>query len=108
MPQWQSGKARRAVLLFTIIPPLLLLLLILKYGVDLIDWDQWPVAALFEKAARGSLSLADLFAQQAEYRSFFPNLIFLGLGWLTHWNIKYEMFVSFLLACLTAFNVYRL
>ncbi len=90
------------------LPPLLLGVLILKYGVDLIDWDQWEVAALFEKAAHGSLSLGDLFAQQAEYRQFFPNLIFIGLGWLTHWNIKYEMLMSFSLGCLVAFNIYRL
>lgn len=107
-PQKQPGKARRAAPLFAFAPPLLLLLLIIRYGVDLIDWDQWPVAAIFEKVARGSLSVSDLFAQQAEYRSLFPNLIFLGLGWLTHWNIKCEMFASFLLACLIAFNIYRL
>jgi hypothetical protein len=108
MPQRPSKQARRAAPLLIVIPPLLHFFLIHKYGVDLIDWDQWQVAVLFEKAAHGSLSLADLFAQQAEYRSFFPNLIFLGLGWLTHWNIKDEMFVSFLLACLVAFNLYRL
>jgi len=92
----------------SILPPVLLGLLIFRYGVDLIDWDQWQVAPLFVKASHGSLSIGDLFAQQAEYRQFFPNLIFVGLGWLTHWNIKYEMMVSFLLGCLIAFNVYRL
>jgi hypothetical protein len=82
--------------------------LISKYGVDLIDWDQWETASLFIKASHGSLSVADLFAQQAEYRQLFPNLIFLSLGWITHWNIKAEMFVSFALACLIAINLYRL
>ena len=100
--------AQLLALCISLLPVVLLGRLILKYGVDLIDWDQWEVAAFFEKGSHGALSLGDLFAQQAEYRQFFPNLIFLGLGWLTHWNIKYEMLVSLLLACLIAFNVYRL
>jgi len=90
------------------VPPVLIALLIFRYGVDLIDWDQWEIALFFIKASRGSLTAADLFAQQAEYRQFFPNLIFVALGWLTHWNIKAEMFVSLLLACLIAFNLYKL
>ena len=106
-----TGQARPKEYLISalaILPPTLVGLLILKYGVDFIDWDHWEVAGFFEKAAHGSLSPADLFVQQAEYRQFFPNLIFISLGLLTHWNIKYEMLVSLLLACLIAFNVYRL
>jgi len=82
--------------------------LILKYSVDVPYWDQWDIAPFFEKLSHGSLTPADLFAQQNEYRQFFPNLIFVVLGWLTRWNVKYEMLVSFLLACLVSFNVYRL
>ena len=108
VPSRWSKRAEYSVVAISLIPPLLLGLLILKYGVDLIDWDQWEIAALFEKASNGSLSVGDLFAQQAEYRQFFPNLIFVGLGWLTHWNIKYEMMVSFLLGCLIASNLFHL
>jgi hypothetical protein len=96
------------VLALSFAPPVILGLLIFKYGVDLIDWDQWEIAGFFEKASRGALSISDLFAQQAEYRQFFPNLIFVGLGHLTHWNIRYEMLVSFLLASLVAFNIFHL
>ena len=103
-----SKPAEYLVVAISLLPPLLLGLLILKYGVDFIDWDQWEIAAFFEKASNGSLSVGDLFAQQAEYRQFFPNLVFVGLGWLTHWNIKYEMMVSFLLGCMIAFNLFHL
>lgn len=82
--------------------------LILKYGVDVPYWDQWEIAPLFEKLSRGSLTLADLLAQQNEYRQFFPNLFFVALGRLTRWDIRYEMLFSFLLACLVSVNVYRL
>lgn len=82
--------------------------LILRYGVDVPYLDQWDVAPFFEKLSRGSLTLSDLFAQQNEYRQFFPNVIFVALGRLTRWNVKYEMFVSLLLACFVALGVRRL
>jgi hypothetical protein len=104
----QTSSKDYLILALSLLPPVLVGLLILKYGVDFIDWDQWEIAGFFAKVAQGSLSPADLFVQQAEYRQFFPNLIFISLGWITHWNIKYEMLVSLLLACLVAFNVYRL
>ncbi|MBC7911322.1 MAG: hypothetical protein H7Y30_12520, partial [Pyrinomonadaceae bacterium] len=71
-------------------------------------WDEWHYVSFFEKFSQGTLTLSDLFAQQNEYRQFFPNLIFIGLGWLTKWNKRYELLVSFALACLVSFNIYRL
>lgn len=82
--------------------------LIMKYGVDVPYWDQWDIAPFFEKLARGTLTASDLFAQFNEYRQFFPNLLFVALGRLTGWNVKYEMLACLLLAVVVAFNVGRL
>jgi hypothetical protein len=82
--------------------------LVLRYGVDVPYLDQWEIAPFFEKLSRGTLTLSDLFAQQNEYRQLFPQLIFVALGRLTGWNVKYEMIVSLLLACFVAFGVRRL
>lgn len=82
--------------------------LILRYGVDVPYSDQWNIAHFFEKAARGTLTFADLYAQQNEYRQLFPHLLFVGLGRLTGWNVKYEMYASLLLACFVAWGVWRL
>jgi hypothetical protein len=79
--------------------------LILRYGVDVPYWDQWDVAPFFEKLSNGSLTGADLFAQQNEYRQFFPNLVFVALGRLTGWNVRVEMLACLLLACLAALSV---
>ena len=58
-------------------------------------WDEWNgTAPLFEKMAAGTLGVADFFAQHNEHRILFPRLIFFGLGRLTHWNIRAELFVS--------------
>src|SRR5438270_13475536 len=86
---------RLAVLLLIATPPLLIGLLILRDGVDVPFWDQWDgTAPLFEKMAAGTLGFADFFAQHNEHRILFPRLIFFGLGCLTHWNIRAELFVS--------------
>lgn len=82
--------------------------LILRYGVDVPYSDQWNTAHFFEKSVRGTLTLADLYAQQNEYRQFFPHLLFVGLGRLTGWNVRYEMLASLLLACFVAYGVWRL
>ncbi|MFL6284266.1 MAG: hypothetical protein ACJ74Q_14075, partial [Pyrinomonadaceae bacterium] len=82
--------------------------LILRYGVDVPYLDQWEIAPFFEKLSRGTLMLSDLFAQQNEYRQLFPHLIFVALGRLTGWNVKYEMLASLLLACFVAYGVRRL
>lgn len=86
----------------------LILYFILRYGVDVPYMDQWEYVRFFDHLAKGTLNFDELFALQCEYRQLFPNLIFVALGWLTHWNVKYEMIVIFLLACLTSYNIFRL
>jgi hypothetical protein len=95
------------VFCLTLLPPCLLALLIFRYSVDLPQWDQWAYVTFFEKLSRRSLTFGDLFAQVNEYRQFFPNLVFVVLGWLTRWDVRYEMAVTFLAACLVSLNVYR-
>lgn len=86
----------------------LILYFIVKYGVDVPYNDQWEYIGFFDNLSQGKLTFEELFRQHNEYRQLFPNLIFVGLGWFTHWNVRYEMFVIFILACLVSFNVYRL
>jgi hypothetical protein len=92
----------------TALPPCLIAALILRYGVDFPFEDQWSLADLFVRSKEGALTFGDLFALQNEYRQFFPNLVIVGLGWLTRWDVRYEMFFSLLLAALISFNVWRL
>lgn len=86
----------------------IILYFILKYGVDVPYMDQWNYAEFFVHYKNGTLTFEELWRLQNEYRQFFPNVIFLGLGLLTRWNVRYEMIVIFLLACVTAFNIFRL
>ena len=87
-----------ASLLLIAAPPLLIGLLIFRDGVDVPFWDQWDgTAPLFEKMAAGTLRFADFFAQHNEHRILFPQLIFFGLGRLTHWNVRAELFLIWFL-----------
>src|SRR6267143_3921927 len=105
----RTHKHRRAVwVLAAILPPCLIAVMILEYGVDFPFADEWELVPLLVKKAQGTLTFSDLFAQVNEYRQFFPNLIFVYLGRLTGWNVRYEMLVSFLTACAVSCNVYLL
>ena len=85
-----------------------ILYFILKYGVDVPYMDQWEFVGFFDHLAKGTLTFQELFKFQGEFRQLFPNFIFVGLGSLTKWNVKYEMIVIFLMACWISYNVYRL
>lgn len=100
---WRLGLALSALL-----PAGLLLALILAHAVDVPFWDQWGTARFFGEAARGTLTPANLFSPQNEYRQFFPHLVFVVLGRLTGWDVRAEMLLSFLLACLVCLCVHRL
>ena len=97
---------RLARLLLIAAPPLLIGFLIFRDGVDTPFWDEWDgTAPLFEKMAAGTLGFVDFFAQHNEHRILFPRLIFYGLGRLTHWNIRAELFVIWFLALVCLFNI---
>ena len=100
---------RLSRLLLIAAPPLLIAFLIFRDGVDIPYWDEWDgTAPLFEKMAAGTLGFADFFAQHNEHRILFPRLIFFGLGRLTHWNVRAELFVIWFLALVCLFNVWQM
>src|SRR5438132_10662621 len=100
---------RLARLLLIAAPPLLIGFLILRDGVDTPFWDEWDgTAPIFEKMAAGTLGLADFFAQHNEHRILFPRLIFFVLGRLTHWNVRAELWVIWLLTLICLFSIRRM
>lgn len=92
-----------------ILPATLLGISIAKYNVNVPFFDQWDIAPYIIKLASGEhLNWSELIAQHNESRLLFPKLIFIGLADVTHWDVRYEMLVTFLLACLISINIYRL
>ncbi|MGH9967473.1 MAG: hypothetical protein ACREBG_06525 [Pyrinomonadaceae bacterium] len=107
-PQQTQTRSVLPLFILAIVPAAFTGVMIFKYCVDVPFWDEWHVVSLLEKFAQGTLSFRDLYAQQNEYRQFFPNLVFVAVGWLTRWDVRYLMGINFLTACLVSFNVYQL
>ncbi|MFM6455014.1 MAG: hypothetical protein ACKPH7_24790 [Planktothrix sp.] len=81
---------------------------IIRFGVNVPFYDQWVLPALFEKTATGTLAFKDLFELHNNHRILFPRLIFIGLGFISNWNIKLELFFSLGLAILTFILLYKI
>ncbi|MCL1469737.1 hypothetical protein [Argonema antarcticum] len=94
--------------LLSILPAVFLAKLIIKYSVNVPFWDQWGIARYINQYFTSNLSFTDLLAQHNESRIFFPRIIFISLAYLTRWDVRYEMLLMFLIACLISFNIYRL
>jgi hypothetical protein len=107
MPR-QSKNRPIALATLAALPAVFVCYAIFTCAVDLPYGDEWEIAPFLMKKAQGALTLSDLFAPINEYRQFFPNLIIVHLGSLTRWDVRYEMLLSFLLACVVSHNVYRL
>lgn len=96
-------------LLIAILPALILGTICLSRAVNIPYWDQVDAPGrIFVMARQHGFSLDLLFSQQNESRLVFPRILFFALAYLTHWDVRYEMLVTFSLACLTSFNLYRL
>lgn len=90
-------------------PALYLAFLIFQHGTDTPWGDQWDgTAPLFLKMKADTLQFSDFYRFHNEHRIVFPRLLTVGLAKLTNWNVRAELLVIWLLACLCAFNVWRL
>jgi hypothetical protein len=112
----ECSRAERRSIAATIVRLLLLALpglwlgyLIFSYAVDVPFGDQWDgIAPLFVKMRSGTLGFSDFFAFHNEHRIFFPRLLIFPLAKLTNWNVRAEVALIWVLACLCALNVWRL
>jgi len=85
--------------LLAALPPALLIFIIARYGIDVPYVDEWDFVPFLDKSYQGKLTLADLWTVHNEHRIFFPRILMLGLARLTNWDIRWQMGLSFLLAC---------
>lgn len=90
----------RAAALLLLIPIALYFWFVHQYGVNAIYYDQWNDVALlthtsyFFESYSGHTTIGMLWNQHNESRTFFPNLIVVTLGSLTHLNILVELYLS--------------
>lgn len=80
-------------------------------GVDVPLWvDQWSLVDLFNAIAQFNLPsiLSKLWELNNNHRMIFPKLIFATTAFLSNWNIMYELYLSFCLATVSFFILYKL
>lgn len=113
---WTSAKIpiphnqvlKLSVVSLLTIPAFLIGYLILQNSIDIPHWDQWSITQTIIKSTTGNLSFSDLIAQHNESRKVFPRLIYIALAYLTKYDVRCEMLISFLLVCLMSLNLYQL
>ena len=112
----ECSRAERRNIAATIVPRLLLAVpaiwlgyLMFSYAVDVPYGDQWDaIAPLFAKMRASTLGFGDFFAFHNEHRILFPRLLIFPLGKLTHWNVRAEVGLIWVLACLCSVNIWRI
>lgn len=75
--------------------------LIYLFAVDVPVEDQWSHALLVDRYLQGEMTVSDWVAPHREHRLLVPRLIWLPLARATHWNLRVEAGVGFLLALAT-------
>lgn len=82
--------------------------LVYRYGVDTPWGDEWDsTRMLVEKMQAGTLGFGDFFAFHNEHRIFFPRLLTFALALVTHWNVRAELLMIWILACVCSLNLWR-
>ena len=79
--------------LLLLLPILYAFFQVVIFGVNVVYWDEWEIVRLYEDISAKGLTLAKLFAQHNEHRIFFPKIILLISGQITHWNVKVNMYI---------------
>ncbi len=105
---FRRSKTDLILLGLYLLPIVIVLVFITKFGVNVPAYDQWVLPRVFEKVATHQLNFSDLFELHNTHRILFPRLIFIGLAFLSGWNIKLEMLFSLGLAVLTFIALYIL
>jgi hypothetical protein len=104
---------RQSILLpwaLSILPILLYLWYINAFGVNVIFWDEWNLIPMIHHFFLGDLTFFLIWDQHNENRMLIPNLFFLLLANIAHFNTKIGMFVGafFLIVTFTMiYTIYR-
>jgi hypothetical protein len=105
--QGRKRSLRLSWILFALAlgPILYIAYLIYATAVNILYVDDWGYIFLFRHLVSHTLTLQDLIAQHNESRPFLPVLILLGVGSQTHWDVRFEMWIEFIFACVVSLNL---
>jgi hypothetical protein len=95
------------IALTALVPALICLLFISRYAVNMLSADDWEIVPLYMKMKVHDLTFADLFGQHNEHRIFFLNLIYMGIGYISNFNVIVPMWFSFAMILSLDFIILR-
>ena len=80
-----------------VFPAIVALYVIRRFGVNVPFEDEWEFTSLLHAFHTHHLTFGMLWEPHNEHRIFFPRLLMLILASISHWNLRLETVVSFLL-----------
>lgn len=89
-------------LVLACVAPLASFLLFFPFVDNIPKWDQWSLIEVWEAHYQGQPVLPLLLKPYNGHLNVLPRFIFYGLGLLTHWNLRAEVLLSYILALGTA------
>jgi hypothetical protein len=106
---WPVNLKKSATVALCVLPAICAFYIMCTHWVPVPYWDEWDspgrqLAAYYQ----GTLSLADLFSQHNESRSFFPRLLYLAIYLPAGWDVRYGMAATFALVCACSAGLYRI
>lgn len=87
--------------LLPIVPILILGIYLYGHIVNVPFWDQWEIVPILEHVKSGHIYFNDFWQQHNEHRLLFPRVLMVGSAVLTHWDLRAEIWISFVLAILS-------
>ena len=101
-----TTRQRIVTAMLCVLPVVWLLLLLQRYYVPCFHSDEWTdTLPMMAHYLEGTLTFSQLNALVGDHRLLFPHLITLGLGILTHWDVRYELAAELVLAGLVTMNI---
>ncbi len=82
--------------------------LVVRFGVDVPNWDEWLFVPFLERVAHGEATLGDWLAPHNDHVVLVPRVLLAGLAFTFGWNIWFGLFASLLFAAGTTLTLWRL
>jgi hypothetical protein len=91
-----------------VLPSLLTLIFIVRFGVNVIVWDEIDLIPLVKAFFEGGPWLSYLILPHNEHLVVFPSLVILANAALTSWNVVWEMLTGWLLINVSLLVLWKL
>jgi hypothetical protein len=82
--------------------------LVVRFGVDVPNWDEWLFVPFLERVAHGEATLGDWLAPHNDHVVLVPRVLLAGLAFTFGWNIWFGLFASLLFTAGTTLTLFRL